>query len=298
MTNEDLKKIDEEFENYRKNNTYPQVTKDIIDKIINTKINQCNLDENKYLLELYEEYLEKLDNLNKDQLKRYLTVLKNADVKDNQSLEKEDSFLLNLYLQSERRHAIDNILKTNKLDEKSLLKIHGDLLKGTSSSHLNNYNYSTNNRKFVGFFENKERYIQYLPLDCKDIEEAMNLFFQYYNDSDDKLNLFFKPFLIHGIIAALQVFDDGNTRLARLLQNTKIYKSTNKLLDKNLESPSLYVTRAYFPQRYEYRELITKVATDPNSENINNWIKFNINRTEDTLFNNSSNVEKIKLLKR
>ena len=127
----------------------------------------------------------------------------------------------------------------------------------------------------------------------------MKPFFQYYNESDNcKQNIFFKSFLIHGIIAALQVFDDGNTRLARLLQNTNIYKQTKDLIDNNLNSPALYVTRAYYPQRNEYRSLIRNMAIEPNNENINNWIKFNLRRTEDTLYCNNEKVEKVKLLKK
>lgn len=299
MTKEEWEKIDREIEEYRKNNIYPTINKDFVKRILDVTIDEFNIQENDYALELYEDYLDKLNNLNKTQLKRYLTVLKNADLKDNQNLEKEDSFLLSLYLESERKHAIDTALNTHELNKEILLKIHGTLLKGTSSSELDNYHYRKNNRKFVGTWENSKRIIQYLPLDFKDIEEAMQPFFQYYNESDNcKQTIFFKSFLIHGIIAALQVFDDGNTRLARLLQNTNIYKQTKLLIDDNLSSPALYVTRAYYPQRNEYRSLIRNMAIEPNNENINNWIKFNLRRTEDTLYCNNEKVEKVKLLKK
>lgn len=299
MTKEELERIDKEIDECRKNNIYPTVNKDLVKRMLDTKINEFNIQENDYALELYEDYLERLNNLDKTQLKRYLTVLKNADVKDNQNLEKEDSFLLSLYLQTERKHAIDTALNVNELNEEILLNIHGTLLKGTSSSELDNYHYRKNNRKFVGTWENGKRIIQYLPLDFKEIKEAMESFFQYYNESDNcKQNIFFKSFLIHGIIAALQVFDDGNTRLARLLQNTYIYKQTKNLIGSNLSSPALYVTRAYYPQRNEYRSLIKNMAIEPNNENINNWIKFNLRRTEDTLYCNNEKVEKVKLLKK
>lgn len=299
MTTEELAKIDKEIEEYRKNNINKSVNKDLVKRMLDVKIDEFNIQENNYALELYEDYLYKLNDLDKTQLKRYLTVLKNADLKDNQNLEKEDSFLLSLYLQSERKHAIDVALNASELNEEDLLKIHGILLKGTSSSELDNYSYRKNNRKFVGSWENGKKIIQYLPLDFKEIEEAMKPFFQYYNESDNcKQNIFFKSFLIHGIIAALQVFDDGNTRLARLLQNTNIYKQTKDLIDNNLNSPALYVTRAYYPQRNEYRSLIRNMAIEPNNENINNWIKFNLRRTEDTLYCNNEKVEKVKLLKK
>ena len=40
------------------------------------------------------------------------------------------------------------------------------------------------------------------------------------------------------------------------------------------------------------------MAIEPNNENINNWIKFNLRRTEDTLYCNNEKVEKVKLLKK
>ena len=181
MTTEELAIIDKEIEEYRKNNINKSVNKDLVKRMLDVKIDEFNIQENDYALELYEDYLYKLNDLDKTQLKRYLTVLKNADLKDNQNLEKEDSFLLSLYLQSERKHAIDVALNASELNEEDLLKIHGILLKGTSSSELDNYSYRKNNRKFVGSWENGKRIIQYLPLDFKEIEEAMKPFFQYYN---------------------------------------------------------------------------------------------------------------------
>ena len=134
MTTEELAIIDKEIEEYRKNNINKSVNKDLVKRMLDVKIDEFNIQENDYALELYEDYLYKLNDLDKTQLKRYLTVLKNADLKDNQNLEKEDSFLLSLYLQSERKHAIDVALNASELNEEDLLKIHGILLKGTSSS--------------------------------------------------------------------------------------------------------------------------------------------------------------------
>ena len=59
----------------------------------------------------------------------------------NQRLEKEDSFLLSLYMQMQKEHAIDYILKNPNLDSDSLLEAHGILLDGTcSSKKFDNFN--------------------------------------------------------------------------------------------------------------------------------------------------------------
>lgn len=298
MNDEYLKRIDEEFEYYRKNKIYPIVEKDLVNRIVDLKIKDSIKDHNKYVIESYIEHLEALKKLEPNQLKHYLTVLKNADIKDNQKLEDQDSFLLSLYLQAEKKHAIDELLKHEILDEKTLLKTHSTLLKGTSSEADNNFKYRDNNRTFVGSTENGIRDIHYLTLDVNDIGYAMNLFFEYYNKEDNFEDIFLKPFAIHGILAALQVFGDGNTRLSRLLQNIKLYKLTNKHSDYNFQNPALYITRAYFPYKYEYRDLIMKLAIEPNEENLNNWMSFNLKRTEDTIWKDSGNVDKVKLLKR
>ena len=299
MTKEELQKLDEEIQRYIENGTYPAANQDIIKKIADCKLNDKVKDENKYIMESYYEQLDKLLKLDYKLLKQYLAVLKNADIKDNQCLEKVDSFLLSLHLQSERKHAVDEVLKADYLNHDILLKTHGLLLKGTPSSEFDNYHYRKNNRKFVGSWEGGKRNIQYLPLDYHDIDQTMDLFFEYYNEEEtNKDNLFIKPFAIHGMIAALQVFEDGNTRLARLLQHTKLYKLTNQFNNYDIPNPILYVTRAYYPHRNKYRSLIKDMVVDANDDTINDWMLFNLRRLEETLWKNDENINRIKLLKR
>ena len=298
MKNNFYKNIDEKFEYYRKNEIYPIVKKDLVDRIANIKISDSIKENNKQVIERYIEHLQIIKQLEPKDLNCYLKTLKAADIRDNQKLEKVDSFLISLHLQAERKHAIDELLKHDTLDEPTLLKTHSILLKGTSSSTPTDFKYRNNNRTFVGTQENGVRDIHYLTLDINDIDYAMNLFFEYYNSNDSFNEIFIKPYLIHGMLAGLQVFNDGNTRLSRLLQNVKLYKLTNKHADYNFENPALYITKTYFPYRYEYRDLIMKLAINPNEENLNNWIKFNLRKTEDSLYKESENIEKVKNLKR
>ena len=107
--------------------------------------------------------------------------------------------------------------------------------------------------------------------------------------------MFIKAFKIHAIISTMQAFKDGNTRFGRLLQNAKLYSDTNNLLKKSYENPTLYITKAYNPYRSQYRQLIEKIVRDKSLDSLNNWIGFNANRAQDSLYNNNSRVEKIKL---
>ena len=291
-----LDRINEEFEQMYINKTYPAVSPDLPKYIINHTMSNDVLKDNDFVFNLYCDYLKCVDSLDKGQLKQYLNALKTTDVIDNQTLERQDSFLIGLSFQSERKHAIDTILKNDTLSQDKFLKIHGLLMKGTTSSDLDNYNYRKHNRNFVGTMENNVRNIHYLPLYNKDIESTMKLFFDYYNEKEtNEQELFFKPFKIHLIISALQVFEDGNTRLARLIQNAKLYRQTNLILNKKYDSPTIYLTKTYKPFRRRYRDLIKMIAIDPSQENINQWMLFNLGRLEEELYNNNDKAEKVKL---
>ena len=291
-----LKEIDEEIEQIYKNNKYPVASIDIIDKIIMSKPSEKVLDSYKYTYELYLEYINYLNNLSEDALKLYLKSIKNSDVIDNQKMETKDSFLISLYMQSERTHAIDTLLKYKKLNDNNLQETHKILTEGINENI--NPNYRNNNRRFVGFYNNGERCIEYMPIHYKYINEAMQKFFEYYNEVEkDENNLFIKPFKVHGIIAALQVFDDGNTRLARLLQNVKLYRQTNQFLNASFKSPIIYTTKQYHPFRKDYRALIKQLAINPNNDVVNEWLDFNLRRTEESLWMGNENIEKLLLRK-
>ena len=299
ISQSEINRIDDLFETYYTSGEYPAVNKDIVKKIIDVKPNDMVKYETEELQEKYIEYLKLVDSLDKNKLKDYLKTLKNADIIDNQVLEGEDSFLMSLYSNVEKKHALDIILKKDKLTHDLIKKSHELLLKGTTSANLDTANYRDNNRRFVGTYENGVRNIQFLPLHTKYIESAMNDFIDYYNTQENDINnLFIKPIRIHGIIASLQVFNDGNTRFGRLLQNVKLYKQTNQMLGTKYDNPTIYLTRSYQPYRRDYREKLAELAINPNEDNINKWLLFNLRRAGEEIFVNSDRIEKVKLLKK
>ena len=299
ISQSEINRIDDLFETYYTSGEYPAVNKDIVKKIIDVKPNDMVKYETEELQEKYIEYFKLVDSLDKNKLKDYLKTLKNADIIDNQVLEGEDSFLMSLYSNVEKKHALDIILKKDKLTHDLIKKSHELLLKGTTSANLDTANYRDNNRRFVGTYENGVRNIQFLPLHTKYIESAMNDFIDYYNTQENDINnLFIKPIRIHGIIASLQVFNDGNTRFGRLLQNVKLYKQTNQMLGTKYDNPTIYLTRSYQPYRRDYREKLAELAINPNEDNINKWLLFNLRRAGEEIFVNSDRIEKVKLLKK
>lgn len=296
VSKEELKKVDEEIEQIYKENAYPTVSTNMIDKIIDIKPNERILDSYKYTYDLYLEYISYLSNLSDEQLKLYLKAIKNSDVIDNQKMETKDSFLISLYMQAEKTHAIDTLLKHKKLNNDNLQEAH-KILTEVICENINPY-YRNNNRRFVGNWVNGNRNIEYMPLHYKYINDAMEKFFNYYNESEnDEINLFIKPFKIHAIIAAIQVFEDGNTRLARLLQNVKLYRQTNQFLDTDFKGPIIYATKQYHPYRKDYRNLIKELAINPTDEIVNNWLEFNLRRLEEALWVGNANTEKVLLKK-
>lgn len=106
----------------------------------------------------------------------------------------------------------------------------------------------------------------------------------YYNSNIHENYTLVKPTLIHGLIGALQIFNDGNTRFGRTLQSLKTYELTEKNLGRYFSLPTLYTSDAYFDYREQYRNKIADIAINPDNESLNNWVNFNLNRAEDQIF--------------
>lgn len=293
MTN--FTEIDKEIEEIIESKKYPIVNLKIFDSVKNITVSESTKDHLQYTLELYKNYLTLLKKLSTEHFNRFLTTLKAAEIIDNQKLEKENSFLLSLYMTTLGDNSIDEIIKIKEdLTKEDLLRIQKLLLEGTSAFLHNNDGYRTNNRKFVGTWKNGNRNIQYFPIHYKEIEEATQKFLEYYNYKDLGQDYLLKPFIIHGLLASLQLFNDGNTRMSRLLQHKSIWEITNSKLGIELPSPAIYISRSYYPYRDEYRNKIKEIAVNSSDDTWNKWFDFNLNRLEDQLFYISENLEQYK----
>ena len=275
----------EVIQKMRKTGEIPTVDLKIFNDIYSLPVSRFVTDHENDTEEYYTHYLNDMLELKGDDLIAYLNAIKSVEIVDNQSLEKEDSFLMSLYMQTEKTNAIDYLLDNGYvLNRDAFVNAHKLILKGTSSQQFADKDCRTDNEAFVVRIENGSPKIRYFALPYTDIEEAIKKIIEFYNSDAYDNRIFLKSQIVHGLVATLQLFDDGNTRYARILQNIKLAELTNKKYDKNLKLPALYGTRAYFPHRNKYRELIGNLAINPNYENWDAWFNFNLNRTEDAVF--------------
>lgn len=274
----------------------------IFNTIGNLDISDKLIKHIEYTTEILMEYLAEISELKdkKPGLSEYLKALKVGDIVDNQSLEKENSFLIGLYMQVKKENAIDKIIKLLKqkgeISATDICRVHNTLLYGTSSEGVDLVR--NKNDKFVGSIDNNGIQIDYLPLDYRDIKIALEEITELYNGRtsfEHFDNLLLRPLLIHGLFGAFQIFNDGNTRMGRLMQHALMWQLINKKTEYNFENPPIYATRSYFPYRGEYRDIIASLVVDNNSIAWNRWFDFNLNRIEDQIY---ASDENIKLLKR
>jgi len=289
--------IDKEIEEYMSSGKYPIVNLSIFNGLDNVEISEMNKDHMEYTLDLYMRYLSSIEKLPENYKIKFLETLKAAEIMDNQKLEQENSFLISLYMTVMGNNSIDEIIKIDKgnLTSKDIILLQQLLLEGTPSDKKETTGYRQNNRNYVGRINNGVREIQYFPLRYNEIDQAVEKFIEYYNKSESKeTDVFIKPFIIHGLLASLQCFRDGNTRLSRLLQHTKLWHLTNAKLDKKLPLPAIYISRSYYPYRNEYREKIKDIVINMDNHAWNDWFSFNLKRLEDQLYYIDNNLEEFK----
>ena len=228
----------------------------------------------------------------------------NSEIIDNHVLERENVNFLRIYNETHHstviRYLVRKLLKENTpLNDAIIKKAHEILMRGTSNENTINEGFRTNNHHYVGYIEDNKPVINYFPISYDDIKESTLLVCKYFNTPiKDEEELFIKPFIMHGLIAVLQVFEDGNTRLARCFQHITLQDLTNKTISNNLFElplPAIYFSKNYVPYRKEYRELLASIALNPNNEAWNEWISFNLHRMQDRIF---ANEESLALLKR
>lgn len=297
MTEEERRK--EKIRQLRESGKYPIVNLSIFDSINKLKLSDFTLDHLEDTEELYLKYLDDIFNMDIEHQKNFLRTIKSMEVVDNQTLEKEDSFMMSLYMQTRRENSIDYLLNRNSkvMSKPKFINGHKVLLRGTSSDKFAYNDYRMDDEKFVGRYENHEPVIDYFVLSSNYIEDAISRIIDFYNSDKYDEQIFIKSQIIHGLVSSLQLFDDGNTRYARLLQNIKLYHLTKKNFNIMLDNPAVYGTRSYFPHRGRYRELISNLAINPNDDSWDEWFNFNLNRFEDSIYFLDQKLAKYKHLK-
>ncbi|MBR3661052.1 MAG: Fic family protein [Bacilli bacterium] len=277
----------------------PIVKLDIFDILDNYVPSEDIRNQVEYTMELYLDLVNKLKEYSDEEQQNFLQTLKESDIIDNQSIEKEDSFLIALHKKFEHSFSIDLLIEkicTNTpISKEEFISIHDTLLLGTSSE--DKLGLRDNDLKFVGSFDInpntkyhfENRAISYFPLKHTEIDIAINKFLNFINSNikpNDQYDAMLLPIICHGLIATLQLFKDGNTRYGRLFQNVLIYKLANEELNLNLNLPLVYATRQYASFRGAYRQKLENIVLNNNNEAWEEWINFNLKRIQDGIFYN------------
>lgn len=262
----------------------------LVGNIRNIKIYDSSVFHLEEIFEKYQEYLIKLQQLDPNKLKYFIKHLKNREIINNQETEMEESFMLELFKLSQRKDSIDITMKyfqDNTITIEELKKIHRIVIKGSTDDIPENYDIRQDNSKWVGSFgTNGQQKIDYIPPNFEDIEELIGEVLSYLNEQDNTnfINIFMKPLIVHALIAYIQPFGNGNTRVARVLQHCKICDSTNKFFNTEFTHPTIYLSKNYLLTRNQYRGLIKDIAIYKDDNAWNKWFNYNLNMLDEQLY--------------
>ncbi len=274
----------------------------VFDYIDDLTLDDTTLRQLDYTIDLYQDYLEFLLSFSKSNLEKILKGLRNTEVIDNHVVERENYNWLLVYQETHHSTAINYLIRKlfveqEELSPAILSKAHEILMRGTSNEEDIFLKFRRNNQQYVGYRDNDKNVIEFLPISYNEIKLALNLFCDYYDQPEIKSSIsYVKPFVIHGLLAALQIFEDGNTRVARSIQHIKMFQVTRELFSVNLNLPALYFSKTYIPYRKEYRDLISKIALNPTNQTWNEWIVFNLRKVQDQIYFNEDNLKRTRKL--
>lgn len=264
-----------------------------VDKIVINDNNKYFLEE---IIEKYLEYIKFIEQFDGKLLKYYLATIKQNENLNNQQAEQESSLLISIYNNMYRENSLDKIIRIlndkEDLTKQELKCLHKILMRGTANEENSN-NFRKDDNKFVGTFNpDGTKRIDYMPIPFLEIDASIDKVIEMINSKNID-NPFINPFIVHAIISVMQPFDDGNTRLSRLVQHAKIWKNTNLLYNKFFDKPLLYLSKNYLLTRGTYRGLITNLANEGNNEAWNKWFEYNLNMVDEQLFYLNNNVKKL-----
>lgn len=296
---EELEKIKIEIEDAIKNGA-KVIDLDFFNSLRNIKISNSNIIQARYTIYEYKSLIEELKKLNPIDSNKFLVELKNEALLDIQTLDSENPSLVNSNNSSNEYNSIDELINIyDNMSKEEFIRVHDLFLEKTKSQEK--IGLRTDDTKYVGSNVDGNRKISYFPLYSDKIDTALNMFLDYHKDTQDSLendyDALIIPILKHGIISSLQMFNDGNTRYARIFQTIDTWKLLNKELDEKVDLPILYTSRQYYPYKDEYRNKIKDLVVINDTDAWNNWISFNLKRLQDKIYDTQNKLENIKIVK-
>lgn len=278
----------------------------LVENIRNIKIYDNSMYHMSEILEKYSQYLKKLLDLEPKKLKNFILTLKNREIMNNQEeAETEQSFLFQLYNLSQKKDSIDvtmSYINKGNVTKSDIEDIHTIVIKGSPDDLEENYYFRNDNNKWVGYYGlNGEVNVDYYPPNYEYIGDLLDIVLDYLND--DKSNselfetIFLKPLIVHALIAYIQPFGNGNTRLARVLQHCKICNITNKVYKTKFSRPILYLSKNYTLTRGQYRGLLKNLSVEKTDNAWNKWFEYNLNMIDEQLYYLDAQLDKYKNIK-
>lgn len=274
----------------------------VLDVILEKKISDKVTDYIYYELETYKKYLSLIKKLSLIYEKCFLETLKQNELINNHETEHENKFLrelnLNLALNNGKQTSIDivrqYVIDEIPLDLNNFCQVHRILIHGTPDDITNNYEIRKSDVR-VSYYDNEREVIQYIPPCHEKIILYLQKLFEYTENisNNNELDILYKPILEHFYIVALQPFNNGNTRLARLIEYGQIFRLTRKYLDSTLPSPALFMSKNYLLTGKVYRDIISELVQNPIQDNIDKWIIYNLHAIDEQIYFCKNNVKKL-----
>lgn len=269
------------------------------------KINEYKLNSNVEFhmqdsIESYITYLNMLSELSPTKRQVFLNTLKNNEIVNNQEMEHENPFLVQLELEasnSKKNTSIDimtdSILESKPLNIRKIEQLHRLIIHGTNDDKPENYKIRDKEAHVSEVNDGIEKVCYYAP-SPEEIKPYLSKILEFLNNEDNKKeqDVFYNSILTHFYIAALQPFGNGNTRLARLIEYGSIFKLSREVLGSKIKSPALFVSKNYLMTRASYRDNISKLVNEPSDDNFNNWVNYNLNMIDEQLYFCNNVLEK------
>lgn len=269
------------------------------------KINEYKLNSNVEFhmqdsIESYITYLNMLSELSPTKRQVFLNTLKNNEIVNNQEMEHENPFLVQLELEasnSKKNTSIDimtdSILESKPLNIRKIEQLHRLIIHGTNDDKPENYKIRDKEAHVSEVNDGIEKVCYYAP-SPEEIKPYLSKIIEFLNNEDNKKeqDVFYNSILTHFYIAALQPFGNGNTRLARLIEYGSIFKLSREVLGSKIKSPALFVSKNYLMTRASYRDNISKLVNEPSDDNFNNWVNYNLNMIDEQLYFCNNVLEK------
>ena len=256
-----------------------------VEKINDIKVSKNTMEYLNETLDIYKKYLALIESLPERMKNAFLETLKRNELKHNQKAEHENMFLIELHKTLDQTNSIDlGISKlSSKITSKDLEELHDKIMDGTDEEGKN-FGYRKKDDKVVEGLESGSRDIHFIPIRKNDIDKAIDMVCDFINSqATNEEEIFLKPFTAHAIIAMLQAFPDGNTRLARLIHHLKIWQLSRKFNLTNINLPAIYRSKSFFMMRKNYRENIRKIVIEKTDDAWNRWYNFSLDAVNEQL---------------